>query len=245
MRIVHLSDTHLRGDARRLIQITRQLRARQDAGADLALAITGDVTENGELAEWVDLQAALQPVYGRMPIWIVEGNHDVGARGIHWSAERAARARLEIGTWADPTVHEARGLRVWQRGKLKVVGLDSTIGRELLARGEIGAAQLAALEVELMDQVDTVILLHHHPLWQDPLHALKDDAALLALLDRRPQVRTVLFGHQHVEAQWMRGRTLYASSRKVTDLDSEGRLAWRELDCSTWTMQRVTCPAPR
>lgn len=243
MIIAHLSDTHMRGDERRLLQIMRQLRARHDAGAELALAITGDVTDDGTEAQWVDFMAAFQCVHGRFPVWIVEGNHDVAAMGIHWSAERAARARLEIGVWADPA-REVNGLRVWRWGKIKVVGLDSTRGRGLLARGEIGPAQLAALEVELQEEVDTVVLLHHHPLWEDPLHALADDDALLALLDRRPHVRAVLFGHQHKEAEWRRGRTLYASSRKVTDLDADGRLAWRELDCSTWTMRRVTCPAP-
>ena len=78
------------------------------------------------------------------------------------------------------------------------------------------------------------MLLHHHPLWDEALHVLEDAASLKALIDRRPQVRAVLFGHQHKEALWGTPKTrLWVSSGKSTD-----QRAYRVLDLETLRLTR-------
>jgi 3',5'-cyclic AMP phosphodiesterase CpdA len=255
--IAHLSDTHLGErpqNAARLHQLARHIRARHDAGEQIACALTGDLTHDSQPSEWEALHKALEPLAGHVPLWLVPGNHDVGRLGITYDRVRADRVRAEIGVVADTTLRAARGMLVWQWGGAKIIGLDSTRGQEgellpPLARGEIGLAQLAALEVELQEDVPTVVLLHHHPRWRDPGHVLEDASALLELLDRRAHVRAVLYGHRHVESLAQRGalgghRTSYLGAGKATDLTAAGRLSYRTIEMETGRVQVVTFPSP-
>jgi 3',5'-cyclic AMP phosphodiesterase CpdA len=252
MVIAHLSDTHLgeRGvNALRLHQLAKHIRARHDAGEEIACALTGDCTHDGQLAEWVDLQAALEPLRGHLPLWVVPGNHDCGRLGITYDSKRAAQARLEISVLADAPLRDVCGLKVWTWGGYKVIGLDSQRGNAggvlpPLARGQLGAAQIAALEVELQDELPTVILLHHHPRWRDAGHVLEDASELIALIQRRGSVRAVLYGHQHLEACWgSEGARRWLCAGKATDL-VDGRLEYRTLEPATGRVQTVSCPTP-
>lgn len=241
MKIAHISDTH--GDGEALKAIVADILARPDL-AQLAVALTGDVTDDGQPAEWRAIQQALAPLVGLVPLWLVPGNHDCGMRGITYDEERAARARTACDMISTtPIIASPTGLRVWRWGVNRVIGLDSQRGQagELLpplARGEIGASQIAALEVELADPAPTIILLHHHPLWSEWAHALEDFKVLLALLDRRPQVKAVLYGHRHREDTATRGKTLYLGSGK-TPADR----AYRVLDLETLRLVRVALAA--
>lgn len=242
MKIIHISDTHGEGEA--LKALVGHILAREDL-AQLALAITGDITDDSQPAEWRTVQQALAPLVGIVPIWMVPGNHDTGMKGITYDEERAARARTACDMISTtPITASPTGLRVWRWGTHRVIGLDSQRGQagELLpplARGEIGAAQLAALEAELADPAPTIILLHHHPLWSEWAHALEDSEQLLALLDRRPQVKAVLYGHRHREESATRGKhgahkTLYLGAGKST----EDR-AYRILELETLRLTRA------
>lgn len=238
MKIAHISDTH--GDGAGLRAIVAHILARPDL-AQLAVAITGDVTDDGQPAEWRAIQQALAPLTGLVPLWLVPGNHDCGMRGITYDEARAERARTACDMISTtPIIASPTGLRVWRWGTYRIIGLDSQRGQagELLpplARGEIGKAQLAALEVELADPSPTVVLLHHHPLWDEALHVLEDAASLKKLIERRPQVKAVLFGHQHKEAVWGTPKTrLWVSSGKST-----ADRAYRVLDLETLRLTRV------
>lgn len=242
MKIAHISDTH--GDGEALKAIVADILARPDL-AQLAVALTGDVTDDGQPAEWRAIQQALAPLVGLVPLWLVPGNHDCGMRGITYDEERAARARTACDMISTtPIIASPTGLRVWRWGVNRIIGLDSQRGQagELLpplARGEIGASQLAALEVELADPSPTIILLHHHPLWDEALHVLEDAASLKKLIERRPHVRAVLFGHQHKEAVWGTPKTrLWVSSGKSTD-----QRAYRVLDLETLRLTRSVVTA--
>lgn len=244
IKIVHWSDLH--GELPALRSLVTHLLSRPDLD-QLALAITGDVTDDGQIGEWRGVQQALAPLVGLVPIWMVPGNHDTGAHGITYDEARASRARIACDMISTtPIIASPTGLRVWRWGVYRVIGLDSQRGQagELLpplARGEIGAAQLAALEVELSDPSPTILLLHHHPLWSEWAHELEDSGALLALLDRRPQVKAVLYGHRHREEEAWRGphRTLYLGSGKTTEVTG-GRLVYRLLRPDTLSVSRVT-----
>lgn len=242
MKIIHLSDTH--GEAAALKRIVSHILARPDLAA-CAVAITGDITDDSKPSEWRAVQTALAPLVGLVPIWAVPGNHDCGAMGITYDPERAERARAVCDMISTtPITTSPSGLRVWRWGVWRIVGLDSQAGNagELLpplARGEIGRAQLAALEVELADPAPTVILLHHHPRWSEPLHTLEDAGELTRMIARRPQVKAVLYGHQHVEALWGKeggASRLWISAGKSTE-ERGGRLRYRTLDLETLRLE--------
>ena len=138
MKIIHLSDPH--GDGAGLRAIVGHILARPDL-AQLAVALTGDATDDGQPAEWRAIQQALAPLVGLVPLWLVPGNHDTGAHGITYDEERAARARTACDMISTtPTIASPTGLRVWRWGVYRVIGLDSQRGQagELLpplARG--------------------------------------------------------------------------------------------------------------
>jgi 3',5'-cyclic-AMP phosphodiesterase len=251
VKLIHTSDWHIggqAGEARQAEQLVAHLLARPDLD-QLALVITGDITDDGQAAQWRVVQRTLAPLTGLLPIFMVPGNHDVGDHGITFDPVRAARSCDFIDAIATTPIRTVRGMRVWEWAAHKIVGLDSTRGQagELLpplARGELGAEQLAALEAELMDDIDTIILLHHHPRWHDQAHLLEDAGALTHLLNRRPRVRAVLYGHQHAEGTWGSATAcLWLASGKSMALQGE-HLQYRTLDCETMWVQTVSCLTP-
>lgn len=247
MKIIHLSDIH--SSIAALKQLVRHIGARPDLN-DCALAITGDVTDDGQPQEWRAIELALAPLAGRLPVYIIPGNHDCGALGITYDRERAECAAKYCRKLSSaPIVDSPTGLKVWTLGAWRIIGLDSQRGNAddflpPLARGEIGHAQLAALEVELADPAPTILLLHHHPRWHDQGHLLEDAGELLRLLERRPQVKAILYGHRHVEGLWGSATARqWIASGKSTDL-VDGRLQYRTLELETGRLQTLTCPAP-
>lgn len=245
--IAHWSDLHSGETAlnmERTANLARQLRARHDAGEEIALAISGDCTHDGSASEWAALARALSPLLGHVPIFMVPGNHDAGALGITYDDERARRTSREIGLMA-PHERFAHGVRVWHWGGYKILGLDSTRGNDddwfpPLARGELGQEQLVALELELQEEVPTLVILHHHPLWSEWAHALEDCEALLALLDRREHVTHVLYGHKHREESATRcaHKAVYLGAGKTPEA-KDGRLRQREIELDTGEVRLV------
>lgn len=241
MIIVHWSDLHIgeaNSNAARLRGLVRQVVARHDAGEAVAVALSGDLTHNGHGREWRALKLALAPLIARgIPIYGVLGNHDCGPLGIDYDSETADASRRELLKLVTSPTRGARGLLVWDCGAHKVIGLDSQRGQRgeilpSLARGEIGDDQLAALEVELQDEVPTLVILHHHPLWSEWAHALEDAAELLAIIGRRPHVTHVLYGHRHHAQAQRVGTTIYVASGKTTEVKA-GELHQRELHLDT------------
>ena len=247
MILAHASDPHIgegADNARHLATLATIWRGQYDARLIDAVVITGDLTHNGERAEWDALSRALAPCLGHVPLLLLLGNHDCGALGITYDADTARMSRREAAALSHPHSRYAHGLRVWWMDGVKVIGLDSQAGNagEILpplARGELGAMQIAALEGELADEVPTILALHHHPLWSEWAHKLEDSDQLLALIDRRPHVMHVLYGHRHHAQNQRVGGVQYVASGKTTAL-VDGRLVWREVDTATGDVREVS-----
>ena len=154
--------------------------------------VTGDITnfslpgEFRQAAEWL---SALAPADR---ISLVPGNHDAlvpvpAAEGLGlW--ERWTRLR---GDW--PFVHRV--------GQVSLIGLNSALPTApLLARGRLGAAQLARLEESLATEETSSqvrIVMLHHPAAAGAIgwrKALADGGELRAVL-RRAGAELVLHGH--------------------------------------------------
>jgi Icc protein len=200
-RLVQISDLHLYAEASGTLDgmncaaglraVLQAIRANEPALA--GILCTGDLSQDESLASYHHLGQALDAL--RTPYYWLPGNHD------SLSAMHAARGI------AHPCFARAFSLPGW-----RVILLNSAVAG--VSHGELCAAELAALDAELAQGSEAlVICLHHHPVpTQAPWlqrHALRNPEALFARLDACPRVRLVLFGHIHHEFEHRRNGVLY------------------------------------
>jgi hypothetical protein len=162
------------------------------AGVD-HIVVTGDITN-----------FSLPPSFARPPAWL----EAPGARGARsaWcpaTTMRWCRCAPTKGRdhWAGWTRSDAGWPFVHRFGDMALIGLDSAVPTApLLARGRLGATQLARLEQVLVAEGEAgrlrIVALHHPPAagaigWRK---ALADQPALAAVL-RRAGAELVLHGH--------------------------------------------------
>lgn len=194
--ILHLSDTHLVGDAGPLYgavdsEVTlRQILAEVEAShvRPNALLFTGDLADRGEVAAYRKLRSIVDEVaesIGAQVIWSI-GNHDDRA---HFRSEL-----LDEAPSAAPID------RVYDIDGLRVVALDTSVPGS--HHGEIAEDQLEWLAAELsVPAAHGTILAMHHP----PVPCVLDLAVLVELRDqhrladilRGSDVRSILAGHLH------------------------------------------------
>ncbi|MGH8664501.1 MAG: metallophosphoesterase family protein [Burkholderiales bacterium] len=158
------------------------------------IVITGDVVNFALPEEFARAASWLQALAPADRISVVPGNHDalvpvVESEGLgRWSAWTSAD-----DCW--PFVHRRQGLAL--------IGLNSALPTApLLARGRIGARQLARLEAVLNEEGRAGrvrVVLMHHPVADGAVswrRALSDRAELRAVL-QRAGTELVLHGHAH------------------------------------------------
>lgn len=234
LTLLHWSDLHIgagESEARALARLVKHACANYTPHST-AVLITGDLTECGKAGEYSRCRVLLLPlVRAGFTVLAVPGNHDCGGKGLRWDTPSRARFDSQIIRPLMGGV-PVRWPIVWRIGGWRFLLLDSCAGNHddlvPLARGEIGAAQLARLEVELQDEREpTVIALHHHPLRSDVLHALDEADDLVAMCARREQARAVLFGHMHRRAEFHdEGGVDYAADAGKTTEEVGGALRY-------------------
>lgn len=164
------------------------------------VVITGDLTAQALPEEFEKARVALDPVLGRVPTFVIPGNHDVYTPG----AKRERRIEAWFGDWM------GLGGPVTRRdeGEITVLGLDPNRPTLVSASGVLPADQLIAL-AEALSQPDLagrfVVLAIHYPvvdrrgaLYDGASHGLRNAAELVGLLEqapRRPDL--ILCGHKH------------------------------------------------
>ncbi len=222
LRLAQISDIHmsrhpqdgmvLQDEAGRLLaQAIHQINALP--GLDCVL-VTGDLVDNGASDELDDVLAQLTNL--RVPWYAIPGNHDAAFPP---ESDRLHRRRFyeqvaaaaPAGTDAYDGAAERGSWTILLKPGVRLIALDSNIPGDWA--GEIDAPQLAWLESTLDAAGEPlVVLMVHHPLhkvfggWERPEFAGQDwnkffcnnGAEVRALLDRYPQVRLVLTGHDHV-----------------------------------------------
>jgi 3',5'-cyclic-AMP phosphodiesterase len=198
LRLVQFTDPHLYGDPAgklRGVCTLPALRAavshatRRHAPWD-ALLITGDLVQDDATG-----YARFVEVFGDspVPVYCIPGNHDDPAP----MTAALARAPFQVGGEV-------------LAGHWLIVLLDTYLQGS--ANGRLSETTLATLERSLSEHPGrhALICLHHHPVdmgsrWLDQV-GLENGAELLAVLDRHPQVRAVLWGHVHQELDTWRGQ---------------------------------------
>lgn len=189
LRLLQLTDLHLFGDSDgQLLGITT--RHSFEAVLDLALSsrprpdaliLSGDLVHDEAPAGYRYLREVLERT--ELPYYCVPGNHDDPTLMAAYLGSAA------LGPIA------LRRLDSWN-----LVFLDSRVPGE--NGGHLAETQLTQLaELLTDDTAPTLVVLHHHPIaiqsaWMDTL-GVDNGTELLALCDRYPQIKGILFGHIH------------------------------------------------
>ncbi len=187
IRLIQLSDTHLFADpAGQLLGITTRrsfeaVLAQVSALAPDILLITGDLVHDESAAAYRYLHETLSRT--GLPCACIPGNHDL-----------PELMTQQLGCAAVAPV-ALRRLGGWN-----LILLDSRIAGE--DGGALSPAQLTQLDELLSGEGSpTLFAVHHQPTavgspWLDGI-GIANGAALLALCDRYPQIKAILFGHIH------------------------------------------------
>ena len=202
IKIIHITDTHLFADARAdmvgirteesLADILEHIsRFHSDASH---LVVTGDLSQDESLRSYERLAEHLAPYRGRLSL--IPGNHDnlPFMRQVFPDLFTAPISSLSFSV---------------QVGDWQLIGLDSHLPGS--QSGEIGTAQLGWLSSELQaaSRRHTIVFVHHPPIpvgvqWIDWL-SMENPKPFLRVLDKAPNVRTLLCGHVHQEFEVDRG----------------------------------------
>lgn len=178
--VLQLSDTHLgatRGEPvfgqdadARLATVLDAWRATGER-ADLVL-LTGDLSDDGSAGGCERLAEAVATLGA--PVLAIPGNHDSPA--------------VVEATWNGPRAVPLDG---WM-----IAGLDSTMPGEVYGHIDVTAAMAW---LDSLDQVPTIVALHHPPVSRSTADEFRLDGAaeLLDALAERPHVRGVVAGHLH------------------------------------------------
>ena len=212
MKFIHLSDLHFHSATENNQDVITTLETIRERYPSHKLIISGDIVDDGHVAQYRHALTALKPFEGR--IYICPGNHDYGISGNLYSRERAERFDTWLstplkqgGTFAGknlPILHHLRD----KGQQILLIALDTNLETSSLfdfACGRIGQKQLAVLNTLLSDpeiaHMMVIVFFHHHLfLHTDHVKKLLDARELARILYGR--VHLVLFGHNHVSKMW-------------------------------------------
>jgi Icc protein len=197
--LLQITDPHLHADAAGKMRgvVTYESfvdvleRARQDGQwRPDAIIATGDLVQDESREGYERFRETLSGL--GVPVYCIPGNHD--NPGL--LAEVLSDHPFQVGGSAAVGAWHLVMLDTFAQGK------DS---------GEVGEAGLAELDRELSRHRDrpTLICLHHQPVpmgsdWLDSV-GLVDADRFLAVTDRHPQVRGIVWGHVHQASDRHRG----------------------------------------
>lgn len=195
MRILQLSDFHLRGDGalsyrvtdtrRCLDELVRHLEAMTPAPD--ALVLTGDLADSGDALAYELLRAALEPLCPR--IYALPGNHD-----------RRDRMRALLGPWCapDPEIPEFLCQAV-EDLPVRLLLFDTMSPGSHSGHCPPAAARWLAAKLRERPEVPAMVFMHHPP-FKSGMGAMDEPfenvAELGEILGRAPWA-TLACGHMH------------------------------------------------
>lgn len=225
MRILHLSDFHLRGDGKLSFQVVDTCQCLKTTAHHLltlkqkpdAIVITGDLADSGDEQAYDMLHEALSPL--ALPIYAVPGNHD-----------RRDRMRSRIGAWcpADPSIAPYLCYTI-EYESIRLIMLDTMSPGS--HSGHLPQAVGDWLEEVLARRsgISTLLFMHHPPFasgmgaMDEPFENL---GRLESILHNAPWVR-ICCGHMHrpISTLWSGCLSLTAPAVSMQidlDLSPEG-----------------------
>lgn len=208
MLIAHLTDLHVRphglpayrtAETNMLTERAIDAVLALDPRPDLVL-ITGDLTDNGLVAEYENLKRMLSRL--PMPVWLIPGNHD-------------RRENLKQVLAGYPGLSDEPTFAQWvtDLGPIRMIGLDTVLPKS--GAGRLCPERLAWLEQKLAeDSARPTIVAMHHPAFlcglhhMDRINLIEGAAEFEAIVRRNPQIVRILAGHHHRPIQALFAGTL-------------------------------------
>lgn len=197
LRIAQITDPHLFAESNEcllgvrttdsflaLMNQLQQLNPRPDL-----LLLTGDLSQDGSVASYKRLQTLLSPL--SIPVYWLPGNHDC------------------VETMTQTLNHSLfQPDKSFQRGGWQFILLNSQERDRVHGRLSQESLQWLDRELNRSPNHPTLVSLHHPPFavnsdWLDT-SILQNTPEFLAVLDRHPQVKLVVFGHIHQEYEQIR-----------------------------------------
>jgi len=210
IKIAHVSDLHFHHAAinnKKAVSLLKKVQKAYPFNTGYNyLLVTGDVTDDGDKAQYAKAFATLKPFIGHL--LLTPGNQDYGPLGTFYS-EDSAKAfddcllrKLSISHHFIDKQTAVDVLDDTQGTQVLAVGLNSVVNTEIpfdFARGEIGDDQLTSLQGILSDpkygDMHKLVYLHHRPQKRnDWFYELVDAEDLMAILNQN-YVDVVAFGH--------------------------------------------------
>jgi Icc protein len=186
--IAQITDTHLFANSDQALKGVNTVRSLQAVIQRVqhrqpdVLLLTGDVSQDETLASYEHLRELIAPL--GLPTYWIPGNHD--------------RPELMMRMLSEAPFRREKSL---QQAGWNGVLLDSRVAGEV--GGELSQESLQELDEALRRYPDlpAFVALHHPVLdvgsaWMGEI-GLGNAADLLAVIDRHPQVKLVVFGHIH------------------------------------------------
>jgi len=194
--LVQLSDSHLfaNADGRLLGMNTRESLDRviervlaEQPQIDLLIA-SGDLSQDGSVESYEAFRQACARIDA--PARWFPGNHD------------------ELPEMAEAAQQSDLLTPIIDAGQWRITLLDSSVPGSVPGYLEDQQLQLLVQSLSEAPCRHHLVCLHHNPVpigcaWMDPI-GLRNPEALFAVLDRFPQVRSVLWGHVHQEYDQLR-----------------------------------------
>ncbi len=204
MKILHISDLHTHHENETNAELLKRIESLR-AFPDHTIIITGDITDDGREDQYDKAIKAL----GHLPsrILVLPGNHDYGVLGNFYEEEKAIAFDTAFLIDSGPFLNKIPVMV--QIENVLFILLNSnleTVDPFDFACGKIGIGQLGLLCKVLDDPITKglikVVALHHHPfIHSDPTMKLLDSDRFMRAIYGKVDV--LLFGHRHVEAQWI------------------------------------------
>jgi 3',5'-cyclic AMP phosphodiesterase CpdA len=213
IKIIHISDLHFHKHPIDNQEIEATLAIIKRKYPDHYLLITGDITDDGHEKQYENAAKALQEFEGR--VFVCPGNHDFGAAGNFYSAQRAAlfdqylsKGLNQGGTFQgknEPVVNVIQD----KQHPVMLIALDSNLETEHpfdFACGRVGEHQLKMLDTILASpgscNMTKIVFLHHHPFVRNnPFMELQDARAFMRCIYGR--IDALAFGHKHILERWV------------------------------------------
>jgi 3',5'-cyclic AMP phosphodiesterase CpdA len=205
----HLSDTHIRipdtllfngVDSRKQLQKAIDWILSGQLAID-ATILSGDLTQDGLLEEYVHLKEILKPLQEKMPVYFVMGNHDNFQNFIQIFSDFSKINQCQAQHCLQYS---------FQMGDYRCVVLDSLETAD--DQGHLRPERLLWLDQALQTIKDKTILVIHHPMisignpLMDDMHLFESDA-FGEIVQKYPQVKMILCGHIH--------RTIFGRFRDI------------------------------
>jgi len=193
------SDTHIAADAdtiSREVNMADHLRnaingVRGLSSAPAGVLVNGDCAlDHGLAGDYGTFTELLKPLSeSGLPLHLALGNHD--DRDVFWGAIKDARPA------APPLA--SKQVSIVEAGHANWFMLDS-LDVTKQTPGRLGDEQRGWLSKALDARTDkpALVMVHHNPVFTDGKNTgLLDTAELVAILQPRPQVKALIFGHTH------------------------------------------------